>query len=118
MPIEQTQGVGHFAIRGRDIERSKQFYGETLGFPLVREQKRKEDTVGCATTLNVCAQTVRALATLMAPFLPFSAEKCRTMLQLDDLHWSGATEEIPAGHQLGEPEILFRKLDAVRADPE
>ncbi len=45
MPIEQTEGVGHFAIRVRDIERSKKFYGETLGFPLIREQKREDDTV-------------------------------------------------------------------------
>lgn len=26
MPIEQTEGVGHFAIRVRDIGRSKKFY--------------------------------------------------------------------------------------------
>ncbi len=45
MPIEKTAGVGHFAIRVKDIEVSKKFYGETLGFPLIREQKREEDTV-------------------------------------------------------------------------
>ncbi len=45
MPIEETTGMGHFAIRVKDIEVSKKFYGETLGFPLIREQKREEDTV-------------------------------------------------------------------------
>ena len=57
---------------------------------------------------------MRALATLMAPFLPFSAAKCAAMLRLeqDPLPWHEATTELPAGHELGEPEILFKKLDA------
>ena len=75
-------------------------------------KQRKEDMVACGATLNVCIQTVKALATLMAPFLPHSAESCKAMLQLDDLRWAGATEELPAEHALGEPQILFVKLDA------
>ena len=76
-------------------------------------KQRKSDPEGCATTLNVCAQTVKALATLMAPFLPHAAGRCREMLRLpqDGLDWSQATAELPDGHTLGEPEILFRKLD-------
>lgn len=45
MPIDPPKGLSHFAIRVTDIERAKKFYGETLGFPLVREQKREHDTV-------------------------------------------------------------------------
>ncbi len=77
-------------------------------------KQRKEDMVACGATLNVCVQTVRGLATLMAPFLPFSAERCVTMLALEpaELTWQSATAEIEAGRQLGEPTILFRKLDA------
>jgi methionyl-tRNA synthetase len=69
---------------------------------------------GCATTINLCLQTVKALATLMAPYLPFSAEKCAEMLRLPgrSLAWDGATTELPPGHVLGEPVILFKKLDA------
>ena len=44
MPIE-TGPLHHFAIRVRDAERSKQFYGEALGFPLLREQEREDDVV-------------------------------------------------------------------------
>ena len=65
----------------------------------------------CGTTLNVCVQTVKALATLMAPFLPFSATKCATMLSVDGFPWEGGLEELPAGHELGEPVVLFRKLE-------
>ena len=77
-------------------------------------KQRKEDLAACGTTINVCVQTVRALATLMAPFLPFSAGRCAAMLGLPTgLPWQEATEELPAGHSIGEPEILFKKLDAV-----
>ncbi|HSW47212.1 MAG TPA: methionine--tRNA ligase [Phycisphaerae bacterium] len=90
-------------------------------------KQRKEDLAACGTTINVCIQTVKALATLMAPFLPHSAARCVDMLKLDpsgrpglsylaDMHavlpWSGATRELPADHPLGEPVILFKKLDA------
>jgi len=75
-------------------------------------KQRKEDMTACGTTLNICIQTVKALATLMAPFLPHSADSCKAMLQLDELPWAGATEEIAGGHALGEPQILFVKLDA------
>ena len=68
----------------------------------------------CGVTINVCLQTVKALATLMAPFLPFSAVKVAEMLKLDDpsLPWQETMTELPAGHGLGEPVILFKKLDA------
>ncbi len=36
MPI-QTQGLSHLAIRVTDLPRSKQFYSETLGFPVMME---------------------------------------------------------------------------------
>ena len=51
----------------------------------------------------------------MAPFLPFSAETCAAMLRVDGFPWDGASEELAAGHALGEPKILFEKLDAAEA---
>mgnify|MGYP001038263966 FL=1 len=81
-------------------------------------KQRKEDLAACGTTINVCIQTVRTLGTLMAPYLPFSAEKVAGMLRLDAaelLVWDRATHELPAGHALGEPAILFKKLEATEA---
>jgi methionyl-tRNA synthetase len=76
-------------------------------------RQRKEDMAACGTTMNVCVQTVKAVATLMAPFLPFSAETCVSMLKApgDTLPWLEATVELPEAHQLGEPVILFKKLE-------
>jgi len=36
LPI-QTNGLSHIALRVRDLARSKQFYSETLGFPVALE---------------------------------------------------------------------------------
>lgn len=74
-------------------------------------KQRKDDMAGCGTTLNVCIQTVKALTILMNPFLPFSGAKSAEMLKLNSLAWDEATKELPAGHPLGEPVILFKKLD-------
>lgn len=79
-------------------------------------KQRKEDLAACGTTLNVCIQTVRALTVMMAPFLPFSAAKAAAMLNIaigenSLLPWDSATEPLPAGHALGEPRILFTKLE-------
>ncbi len=75
-------------------------------------KQRKDDMAACGTTINACIQTARALTTLMAPFLPFSAEKAAAMLRIDPaLPWQSATEELPPAHTLGEPAILFKKLD-------
>ena len=74
---------------------------------------RKTDMDACGRAINVCLQGVRTLTTLMAPFLPLMAARCLGMLRLDEtaLSWRRAAEELPAGHSLGAPEILVRKLD-------
>ncbi len=75
---------------------------------------RKTDMDACGRAMNVCFQTARTLATIMAPFLPATADKCAEMLNLGDdwRSWSTATDELAAGHPLGTPEILVKKLDA------
>ncbi len=74
---------------------------------------RKTDLDACARATNVCLQTVRCLTTLIAPFLPHSAEKCLEMLNLDQsaLLWASAVEPLPDGAPLGSAQLLFKKLD-------
>jgi len=68
----------------------------------------------CGTTIHVCVQTLRALVTLMAPFLPHCAEKARATMNLppEALSWDQATAELPAGHPIREPQILVKKLES------
>ena len=75
---------------------------------------RKTDMDACGRAINTCLQTARTLVTIMAPFLPHSAEKAAAMLRLSDgwQQWSSATDELPSGHVLAEAAILFKKLDA------
>jgi len=74
---------------------------------------RKTDMDACGRAINVCFQTARALTTLIAPFLPATAEKCAGMLNLagDWKRWSSATEALVDGHAVGEAKILVKKLD-------
>ncbi|GMU37179.1 MAG: methionine--tRNA ligase [Phycisphaerae bacterium] len=73
---------------------------------------RKTDLAACARAINVCLQTARTLTTLIAPFLPESAEKAATMLGLTDHQtWSAATCELPQGRPLADAVVLFPRLE-------
>ncbi len=74
---------------------------------------RKNDMESCGRAINLCFQTARTLTTLIAPFLPFTADRCAQMLNLgnDYRKWSSATDELPDGHGLGRAELLVKKLD-------
>jgi methionyl-tRNA synthetase len=74
---------------------------------------RKTDRAACGTVINVCLNTVKTLAVVMAPFLPFAAEKTAAMLATgpEEMRWQAAADALPEGRKLGEPAILFEKLE-------
>ena len=53
-----------------------------------------------------------ALSVLLEPFLPFTAQKLRTMLGLGDLEWADALRDglIVPGATIGKPEHLFKPI--------
>ena len=73
----------------------------------------KTDPERVKTILNLSLQLVANLAIAFEPFLPFSSEKLRGMLHIEEAQWDrlGATDLLPAGHQLGEPALLFEKIE-------
>ncbi len=72
----------------------------------------KTDPDQCAVTVATCLNLCVSLAVIFEPFIPFSAEKIRRMLGLDELKWSDAgTVLLESGLKLGEAEILFKKLE-------
>jgi methionyl-tRNA synthetase len=73
----------------------------------------KTDPKRCETILNICLQLTANLAIAFEPFLPFSSKKLRTMLNIESFEWEqlGSTDLLQAGHQLGEPELLFEKIE-------
>ena len=75
------------------------------------------------TTVYVSVNAVRSLAILLEPFIPFSCEKIWTQLKLgdDSVHqqiWESAKDirAIPAGHELGKVEPIFRKIEVKKIE--
>ena len=73
----------------------------------------KTDPKRVETILNISLQLVANLAIAFEPFLPFSSEKLRKMINMPNFEWSqlGSTDLLKAGDQLTEPELLFEKID-------
>ena len=68
----------------------------------------KTDPERVKTILYIALQLTANLAIAFAPFLPFSSERLRRMLNMDSHDWSqlGSTDLLPAG-----PELLFEKIE-------
>ena len=73
----------------------------------------KTDPERVKTVLNLSLQLVANLAIAFEPFLPFSSQKLRVMLNMDEVEWDrlGATDLLPEGHVLGAPALLFEKIE-------
>lgn len=73
----------------------------------------KTDPERVKTVLNLSLQLVANLAIAFEPFLPFSSERLRGMLGISEVEWDrlGAVDLLPEGHRLGEPALLFEKIE-------
>ncbi len=77
----------------------------------------KTDLDRTATILNISLQICADLAIAFEPFTPFAAKRLRAMLG-SPLDWEilGRPQVLPAGHQLGEAELLFAKIEDAPID--
>lgn len=73
----------------------------------------KTDPERVKTVLNLSLQLVANLGIAFEPFLPFSSQKLRMMLNMDEVEWDrlGATDLLPEGHVLGAPALLFERIE-------
>jgi methionyl-tRNA synthetase len=74
----------------------------------------KENPARVQTQMYVALQIASALAILSEPFLPFTAKKLSNILKIDALGWNDVTTKtdlLPAGHQIGQAEILFAQIE-------
>ena len=73
----------------------------------------KTDPERVKTILHVCLQLTANLSIAFEPFLPFSSARLREMLSLDTFRWEqlGTMDILKAGPQLGEPALLFEKIE-------
>lgn len=73
----------------------------------------KTDPERVKTIIYISLQLTANLAIAFEPFLPFSSEKLRQMLNMESFEWIqlGSTDLLKAGHQLAKPELLFEKIE-------
>ena len=73
----------------------------------------KTDPERVKTIMNLCAQLCANIAVAMEPFMPFMSEKLVKILGGLPLNWNeiGSADLIKAGTMLGQPELLFEKID-------
>lgn len=73
----------------------------------------KTDPERTATVLNISLQICANLALLSEPFLPFTAEKLRGMLNQDKAFWyeAGNSELLSEGKQINPAQLLFEQID-------
>ena len=73
----------------------------------------KTDTERVKTILNIALQITANIAIAIEPFMPFSAAKILGMLAVEKFGWEqlGAMNLIEAGHTIGEPTLLFEKIE-------
>ena len=73
----------------------------------------KTDPERVKTILNVALQITANTAIAIEPFMPFSSAKILKMLAVDKFGWErlGAMDLVPDGHAIGEPELLFEKIE-------
>ena len=78
----------------------------------------KEESQRIATILAISLQIAANLAILSEPFLPFTSKSLFEQLNLASSDWNtaGASNLIPAGHQLGAATLLFAKIEDEQMD--
>lgn len=78
----------------------------------------KTDMKHVATILNISLQIAANLSIAFEPFLPFSSQKLRNMLNLGSFDWEklGKMDLLTEGHQLNTPELLFEKIEDAQVE--
>jgi methionyl-tRNA synthetase len=75
----------------------------------------KDNPERVQTQMYVALQIAAALSTLCEPFLPFTAKKLARILKIEQaLNWNTIADHsdlLVAGHQIGEAELLFAKIE-------
>ena len=82
----------------------------------------KENPSDAALTVNVCLQTIRTLSVAFAPLLPHASKAMSELIGepvntgapgegTDDVWNAAAEQRLPAGRKIGEPKILFTKIE-------
>ena len=84
------------------------YLAETEPWKVIKENPARVETI-----MNIALQIAANLAILSEPFLPFTAEKLRTQLGLNETIWAetGGADLLPIGTLICESSLLFEKIE-------
>ena len=84
------------------------YLAETEPWKVIKENPARVETI-----MNIALQIAANLAILSEPFLPFTAEKLRNQLGLNETTWAetGGSDLLPVGTLIGESSLLFEKIE-------
>ena len=73
----------------------------------------KTDEERVKTIMYVSLQITANTAIAIEPFMPFTSAKLLKLIRMEKFGWDklGETALIPAGHTIGQPELLFEKIE-------
>lgn len=84
------------------------YLAETEPWKLIKEDKDRVETI-----LNIALQISANLSIVCEPFLPFTAERLLSILNIEKRTWdqAGQIDFLPDNHQLNEASLLFEKIE-------
>ena len=114
MPTKIGDAIANFKLREAlalmmDVARlGNKYLADTEPWKVI-----KTDTERTATILNIGLQIAANLSILCEPFMPFTAEKLRTILNINQLSWSdaGHANLLAEGQKITNIGLLFEKVE-------
>jgi methionyl-tRNA synthetase len=90
---------------------ANKYFQDNKPWELVKTDKERAGAV-----LAVLTNQVKDLSILAEPYLPATSAEISGQLNLPLAKWDGIGKPIPAGHAIGNPKPLFRKLEPKEID--
>ena len=114
MPTKIGDAIANFKLREAlalmmDVARlGNKYLADTEPWKVI-----KTDTERTGTILNIGLQIAANLSILCEPFMPFTAEKLRTILNINQLSWSnaGRADLLSEGQNITNIGLLFEKVE-------
>ncbi len=113
--VQQTEeALDHFKFReaikqAMGLARlGNKYLADTEPWKVIKDNKER-----VATILYISLQITANLAVLMEPFLPFSAKKLRTMLNMGEAKWIQCRQKelLAPGSKIEKADLLFQKIE-------
>ncbi|MTI31988.1 methionine--tRNA ligase [Xanthovirga aplysinae] len=114
IPNEVSKSIEAYRFRealGNMMELARignKYLADTEPWKLIKTDAERVKTI-MNTALQICAN----LSILAEPFIPFTAEKLRKLLNLNKLHWenAGGNDLLKENHSIKKAELLFEKIE-------